>query len=80
MTKREATKLLAPFIPSPGYVLDFTRATLGDFVYDHVDEELEMYEQEGKSNAKRLHTLLTKIPDELAVELINQLNKYKEQS
>lgn len=64
MTEREIRKFIEQVSPSPGYILTFTKTQLSDLVYNLTGLELEQYEQNGSSNAKRLAYLLSKV-DEL---------------
>lgn len=61
MTEREIRKFIEQVSPSPGYILNFTKTELSDFIYDLTGMELEQYEQNGSSNAKRLATFLSLI-------------------
>ena len=64
MSEREIRKFIEQVSPSPGYILNLTKTELSDLVYDLTGLELEQYEQNGSSNAKRLASLLSKV-DEL---------------
>ena len=69
MTEREIRKFIEQVSPSPGYILNLTKTELSDLIYDLTGLELEQYEQNGSSNAKRLANLLSKV-DELTSEKI----------
>ena len=64
MTEREIRKFIEQVSPSPGYILNLSKTELSDLIYDLTGLELEQYEQNGSSNAKRLAHLLSKV-DEL---------------
>lgn len=61
MTRRELIQFISSLGP-PGFVLDFTRATLEDFIFNKFNFELEEYTTLGNSNGKRLLTLLMEEP------------------
>jgi len=69
MTKREIRTFINEVSPSPGYILDLSKIELADIVYDLTNKELEDYEHNGTSNAKRLSTFLEEAT-ESEVELI----------
>jgi hypothetical protein len=79
MTKREIKHFINEISPSPGYILNFTKQELADFIYEHTKLELEDYEQKGNSNAKRLATML-ELVDNVDCRTITQalLNHKKE--
>ena len=66
MTKRETRRFIESVSPSPGFILDLTKSELSDLVYDLTNIELEDYEQNGTSNAKRLTTLLEQVDNQTA--------------
>jgi len=69
MTKREIRTFIDEVSPSPGYILDLSKTELADIVYDLTNKELEDYEHNGTSNAKRLSAFL-EVATESEVELI----------
>jgi len=76
MTKREVQTYINSISPSPGFILDLTKQQLSDLVYDSTGLEIENYEQNGASNAKRLTTLLLSVED--PTPIMDAINKYKE--
>ena len=76
MTKREASHFLST-LGEPGYVLDFTKQTLSDFIFDLIGLELESYTKLGDSNGKRLMCLLMEEPQH-ADTVVDALTNYKE--
>lgn len=79
MTKREIRNFISEVSPSPGYILELTKVQLADIVYDLTNKELEDYEQNGASNAKRLATFLELVDPETAQKVATELRKLKEQ-
>lgn len=79
MTEREIRKFIEQVSPSPGYILDFTKTQLSDLIYDLTGMELEQYEQNGSSNAKRLSTFLSKVDELTATKVTSHLLNLKGQ-
>lgn len=79
MTEREIRKFIEQVSPSPGYILDLTKPQLSDLIYDLTGMELEQYEQNGSSNAKRLATFLSKVDSQMSLKVTAELLKLKEQ-
>ena len=79
MTEREIRKFIEQVSPSPGYVLNLTKTELSDLVYDLTGLELEQYEQNGSSNAKRLATLLSKVDELTSAKITTHLLNIKGQ-
>lgn len=79
MTEREIRKFIEQVSPSPGYILDLTKPQLSDLIYDLTGMELEQYEQNGSSNAKRLATFLSKADSQMSLKVTAELLKLKEQ-
>ena len=77
MTKRQSVHLLSPFNDG-GYVLNFTKQTLSDFIFDLTGLELEDYTQLGNSNGKCLTALLMNEPQHADI-IIDALIKHREQ-
>lgn len=73
MTEREIRKFIEQVSPSPGYILDFTKTELSDLIYDLTGLELEQYEQNGSSNAKRLAHLLSKVDELTSTKITTHL-------
>jgi hypothetical protein len=70
----------ALFIPSPGYVLDFSDATFAEFFRSElgVDINDQKYCNGGASKAKRLRSFLTTEPDALVMRALVVLMNYAE--
>ena len=79
MTEREIRKFIEQVSPSPGYILNLTKTELSDLIYDLTGLELEQYEQNGSSNAKRLATLLSKVDELTSAKIQAELLKLKGQ-
>ena len=78
MTERETRKFIEQVSPSPGFILNLTKSELSDLVYDLTGLELEQYEQNGSSNAKRLATLLSNIDELTSAKITTHLLRLKE--
>lgn len=76
MTKREIYRFVDTLGP-PGFILNFTKQTLEDFIFDLVGLELEDYQVLGKSNGKRLTALLVAEPRHVTtiVEALTKIQK-----
>ena len=80
MTEREIRNFINQISPSPGYVLNLTKVELSDLIYDLTGMELEQYEQNGSSNAKRLATFLSTLKNKSLIDKVtNALLERKEQ-
>ena len=79
MTEREIRKFIEQVSPSPGYILNLTKPELSDLIYDLTGLELEQYEQNGSSNAKRLATLLSKVDELTSAKITTHLLNLKGQ-
>ena len=79
MSEREIRKFIEQVSPSPGYILNLTKTELSDLVYDLTGLELEQYEQNGSSNAKRLATLLSKVDELTSAKITTHLLDIKGQ-
>ena len=79
MSEREIRKFIEQVSPSPGYILNLTKTQLSDLVYDLTGLELEQYEQNGSSNAKRLANLLSKVDELTSAKIQAELLKFKGQ-
>lgn len=79
MTEREIRNFINQVSPSPGYILNLTKVELSDLIHDLTGMELEQYEQNGSSNAKRLATFLSKIDkslvDKVTIALLERKDK-----
>ena len=78
MTEREIRSFINQVSPSPGYVLNLTKVELSDLIFDLTGMELEQYEQNGSSNAKRLATFLSKLDKPLAYKVTTALLERKD--
>lgn len=78
MTEREIRKFIEQVSPSPGFILNVTKTELSDLIYDLTGLELEQYEQNGSSNAKRLATLLSKVDELTSAKITTHLLRLKE--
>ena len=79
MSEREIRKFIEQVSPSPGYILNLTKTELSDLVYDLTGLELEQYEQNGSSNAKRLANLLSNVDELTSAKIQAELLKLKGQ-
>ena len=79
MTEREIRKFIEQVSPSPGYILNLSKTELSDLIYDLTGLELEQYEQNGSSNAKRLATLLSNVDELTSAKIQAELLKLKGQ-
>ena len=79
MTEREIRKFIEQVSPSPGYILNLTKTELSDLIYNLTGLELEQYEQNGSSNAKRLAPLLSKVDELTSAKIQAELLKLKGQ-
>lgn len=75
----ERKKLESFFDMSSGYVLDFTDATFGEFVFEAVEIDIHdlKYTTEGNSKAKKLRSLWKLEPDYIVGNLLLALIDYK---
>ena len=73
MSEREIRKFIEQVSPSPGYILNLTKTELSDLIYDLTGLELEQYEQNGSSNAKRLTNLLSKVDELTSAKITTHL-------
>lgn len=78
MTEREIRNFINQVSPSPGYILNLTKVELSDLIFDLTGMELEQYEQNGSSNAKRLATFLSKIDKSLVDKVTTALLERKD--
>jgi hypothetical protein len=78
MTEREIRSFINQVSPSPGYILNLTKVELSDLIFDLTGMELEQYEQNGSSNAKRLATFLSKLDKPLADKVTTALLERKD--
>ena len=78
MTARIIKTLVKEFSPSPGYILDFNKSTLADFIYESITVDILEPPYEQLSMAKILTQVLTIESDELTDKLINDLRKYNQ--
>lgn len=78
MTEREIRNFINKVSPSPGYILNLTKVELSDLIYDLTGMELEQYEQNGSSNAKRLATFLSKLDKSLVDKVTTALLERKD--
>lgn len=79
MTEREIRKFIEQVSPSPGYILNLSKTELSDLIYDLTGLELEQYEQNGSSNAKRLAHLLSKVDELTSTKITTHLLNLKGQ-
>ena len=79
MTEREIRKFIEQVSPSPGFILNLTKSELSDLIYDLTGLELEQYEQNGSSNAKRLAHLLSKADELTSAKITTHLLNLKGQ-
>lgn len=79
MTEREIRKFIEQVSPSPGYILNFTKPELSDLIYGLSGLELEQYEQNGSSNAKRLAHLLSTVDELTSAKITTHLLNLKGQ-
>ena len=79
MSEREIRKFIEQVSPSPGFILNLTKTELSDIIYDLTGLELEQYEQNGSSNAKRLATLLSKVDELTSAKITTHLLNLKGQ-
>ena len=79
MTEREIRKFIEQISPSPGYILNLTKNELSDIIYNLTEMELEQYEQNGSSNAKRLATFLSLVDKLTAAKVQTHLLQLKGQ-
>ena len=77
MSEREIRKFIEQVSPSPGYILNLTKTELSDLIYDLTGLELEQYEQNGSSNAKRLANLLSKVDELTSAKIQAELLRLK---
>ena len=77
MSEREIRKFIEQVSPSPGYILNLTKTKLSDLIYDLTGLELEQYEQNGSSNAKRLANLLSKVDELTSAKIQAELLRLK---
>lgn len=80
MTEREIRNFINQISPLPGYILNLTKVELSDLIFDLTGMELEQYEQNGSSNAKRLATFLstlknTSLIDKVTTALLERKDK-----
>lgn len=78
MTEREIRNFINQVSPSPGYILNLTKVELSDLIFDLTGMELEQYEQNGSSNAKRLATFLSNLDKSLANKVTTALLERKD--
>ena len=79
MSEREIRKFIEQVSPSPGYILNLTKTELSDLIYDLTGLELEQYEHNGSSNAKRLANLLSNVDELTSAKTQAELLKFKGQ-
>lgn len=70
LTNKQIRELINEFSPSPGYVLQLSRAQFEELVEDTIDMDIS---EQPESNGKRLKSLLKSITDEQVTELVAAL-------
>ena len=74
MTARTIKTLVAEFSNGkPGFVLDFNKSTLADFIFESIEVDILEPPYEQLSMAKMLTQVFTIEPHELTGKLINDL-------
>ena len=73
MSEREIRKFMEQVSPSPGFILTLSKTELSDIIYDLTGLELEQYEQNGSSHAKRLATLLSNTDELTSAKITTHL-------
>jgi hypothetical protein len=70
LTNKQIREILTEFSPSPGYVLNLSRAQFEELVEDAIDVDIS---EQTESNGKRLKALLKSCTDEQVEVLITAL-------